>query len=94
MSDVYVIIGESEEVGQRIAPGGNFRSSYIKKVIGYVDSLEEAEAYIKLNKLKAPARKRWSDGKRYSDWSGTKNYIGGYFEITYEIASKLQGTSL
>ena len=77
--NIYVIIGETEEVAQRVI-GGHFESFYIKEVIGYVDSSEEAEAYIKLNRLKAPRRE---------SFSGTKNYKGGYYSMDYEVASKL-----
>ncbi len=79
MNNIYVIIGETEEITQsRI--GGDFESSYTKEVVGYVDSLEDAEAYIKLNRLKVPRNERFS---------GTRNYKGGYYDMTYELASKL-----
>jgi hypothetical protein len=77
--NIYIIIGETEEVAQSKI-GGDFESFYIKEVVGYVDSSEEAEAYIKLNRLKAP---------RKESYSGTKYYKGGYYDMTYELATKL-----
>jgi hypothetical protein len=76
---IYVIIGETEEVAQREV-GGNFESFYTKEVVGYVDSVEKAEDFIKHSRLKTPQR---------GSFSGTKNYRGGYFSMDYEVATKL-----
>lgn len=76
---IYVIIGEIEEVAQREI-GAHFERFYTKEVVGYVDSAEEAEDFIKRNRLKTTKRK---------SYSGDENYKGGYFSMDYEAATKL-----
>jgi len=52
----------------------------VQCLFDYVDSVEEAEDFIKRNRLKTTKRK---------SYSGDKNYKGGYFSMDYEVATKL-----
>lgn len=74
MSSIFVIVGEIEEVGQsRI--GGPFETTYLKEVVGYATSLEDAKKYIESQKLKKVKKKTYS---------GASYYEGGYYDMEIE----------
>ena len=66
MSDtkVYVLIGETEEVGQSQI-GGPFESSFHKEIIAIYANRLDAEDFIKSIKLRKPIKETFSGIKYY-----------------------------
>lgn len=71
---VYVLIGETEEIGQSVI-GGPFESSFHKEIIGVYLYRSDAEKFIKSNTLKIPIKKTFS---------GRKYYKTGHYSIEIE----------
>lgn len=71
---IYILIGETEEIGQSEI-GGPFESSFCKEIIDIYAKKSDAEKFIKSNALKKPIKK---------SFCGTKYYKTGHYSITIE----------
>lgn len=61
---IYIVIGETEDVGQTKI-GGPFESTFSKEIIRVYRSKNDAEVFIDSNRLASPVRKTYSGIKRY-----------------------------